>query len=339
MCAHKPKFVYYLSAEYLPGRQITQNLLYTGTTELARQALAELGFDLDELIELEPEPALGNGGLGRLAACYLDSLATLDIPIASLTASITSLASSSSRSRTAGRWKARMNGCITATRGNFPSPTTWSRWALAATPKQYTDEHGQLSASRWIPAETILGEPATSWSPAIETGTVNMLRLWRARASQEFDFQLFDVGDYARAAEQKIYSENITKVLYPNDNTPQGRELRLKQEYFFACLLAARHHPPLPAVQRRTGPSFPDKVVIQLNDTHPVVAIPELMRLLVDEYRPGLGRSLGHHPPHVCLHLPHPDARSAGEMAGEPVRAPAAAPPGDHLRDQPALPG
>jgi starch phosphorylase len=139
---------------------------------------------------------------------------------------------------------------------------------------------------RWIPAETLLGEPSHMLIPGYGTGSINLLRLWHARASQELNLQLFDVGDYTRAAEQKTYSENITKVLYPNDTTPQGRELRLKQQYFFACcsLQDITHR----FLTFNAGwHEFPDKAVIQLNDTHPVVAIPELMRVLLDEYRLG----------------------------------------------------
>jgi starch phosphorylase len=278
----RPKFVYYLSAEYMPGRQITQNLLYTGTFDLARQALAEMGFDLDRLLDLEPEPALGNGGLGRLAACYLDSLATLDIP--SVAYGIHYEYGIFKQSIRDG-WQVESpdDWLYYGSPWEFPQPDTLARVGFGGHTEYITDEEGEFHV-RWIPAETILGEPSHVLVPGYETSSINLLRLWRARASQELNLQLFDVGDYTRAAEQKTYSENITKVLYPNDATVQGRELRLKQEYFFACSSLHDITQRFRAFNTEWS-EFPDRAVIQLNDTHPVVAIPELMRVLMDEHR------------------------------------------------------
>jgi glycogen phosphorylase len=281
LVASQPRFVYYLSAEYLPGKQLTQNLLYTGTAELARQALIELGYDLDELINLEPEPALGNGGLGRLAACFMDSLATLDIPTVSYGIHYEfGIFNQSFRDG----WQVENpdEWLVYGNSWEFPQPDNRVQVGFGGRTESYTDPQGQ-EHKRWIPAQTVMGEPTHTLVPGFGTSTVNMLRLWRARASKEFDFQLFDVGDYSRAAEQKISSENISKVLYPNDNTPQGRELRLKQEYFFvACSLKdiLRRYQAF----SEDWSLFTERVVIQLNDTHPVLAIPELMRLLVDEH-------------------------------------------------------
>jgi starch phosphorylase len=279
---HTPKFVYYLSAEYLPGRQITQNLLYTDTIDLARQSLAELGFDLDHIVEFEPEPALGNGGLGRLAACYLDSLATLDIP--SVAYGIHYEFGIFKQSIRDG-WQVETpdDWLYYGNPWEFPQPDNLAHVGFGGYTEVVHDAHGGYH-SLWHPAETILGEPRHVLVPGYATGSVNLLRLWSARASQELNLQLFDVGDYTRAAEQKTYSENITKVLYPNDTTLQGRELRLKQEYFFACcsLQDIAHR----FLSFNAGwQQFPDKAAIQLNDTHPVVAIPELMRIMLDEYR------------------------------------------------------
>ncbi len=276
-----PKFVYYLSAEYLLGRQITQNLLYTGMTDIARQALSELGFELDKLIDCEPEPALGNGGLGRLAACYLDSMATLNIP--SVAYGINYEFGIFKQTFKDG-WQIESpdEWLYYGNPWEFPQPDNRFEVGFYGYIEHFTDANGHYRA-RWVPGETVLGEPAHTLVPGYQTETVNMVRLWRAKASREFDFQLFDVGDYARAAEQKIRSENISKVLYPNDSTPQGRELRLKQEYFFASC-------SLRDIIRRfltfndNWEEFPNNVVIQLNDTHPVVVIPELMRLLIDDY-------------------------------------------------------
>jgi starch phosphorylase len=279
-----PKFVYYLSAEYLMGRQLTQNMLYTDTRELARNALAEFGLSLDDLVELDVEPGLGNGGLGRLAACFLDSLATMDVPCVGY--GIRYEFGIFKQSFKDG-WQVESpdKWLYCGNPWEFPQPDDMVEVNLGGRTEHYTDEQGHFQV-RWIPGQKVLGQPYHTMVPGYETGTVNMLRLWRARASEEFDFQLFDVGDYARAVEQKVYSENITKVLYPNDITAQGKELRLKQQYFFvACSLrdiVRRFH-----IKNDDWDQFPDKVVIQLNDTHPVVAIPELMRILVDEY--GLG--------------------------------------------------
>ncbi len=279
-----PKFVYYLSAEYLPGRQITQNLLYTGTADLARQALAELGYDLDQILELEPEPALGNGGLGRLAACYLDSLATLDIP--SVAYGIHYEYGIFKQSIHDG-WQTESpdDWLYYGNPWEFPQPDNLAHVGFGGHTEYIHDDRGGFHV-HWTPAESILGEPSHVLVPGYGTGSINLLRLWRARASQELNLQLFDVGDYTHAAERKTYSENITKVLYPNDTTPQGRELRLKQQYFFACcsLQDITHR----FLAFNAGwHQFPDKAVIQLNDTHPVVAIPELMRVLLDEHRLG----------------------------------------------------
>ncbi|MFZ6029492.1 MAG: glycogen/starch/alpha-glucan phosphorylase [Chloroflexota bacterium] len=286
-----PKFVYYLSAEYLLGRQIAQNLLYTGTYDLAHKAVAELGFNLEELIEREPEPALGNGGLGRLAACYMDSLSTLDIPCMAYGIRY-EFGIFKQSIRDGWQVESPDDWLYYGNPWEFPQPDDRVKVGFGGH-TEYLPAHEDGTGEYlviWHPAETILGEPSHMLMPGYKTGTVNMLRLWQARASEEFNFQLFDVGDYSRAAEQKIYSENITKVLYPNDNTPQGRELRLRQEYFFCCC-------SLQDILRRftafdsDWDAFPRKVVIQLNDTHPVVAIPELMRLLVDYYGLEWGRA------------------------------------------------
>ena len=279
--ANNPKFVYYFSAEYLLGRQLTQNMLYTETLDLACQALAEEGILLEDMIALDAEPGLGNGGLGRLAACFMDSLATLDIPsvgygIRYEFGIFTQSFEDGWQVESPDQWLYYGNPW------EFSQPDDVLEVGFGGHTEHYTDARGN-DRIRWIPASRVLGEPSHTLVPGYQTGTVNMLRLWRARATSAFDFQLFDVGDYARAVAQKTESENITKVLYPNDDTPQGQELRLKQQYFFvSCSLQdiiRRFH-----IRNKNWDQFPNKVVIQLNDTHPVVGIPELMRLLVDEH-------------------------------------------------------
>lgn len=275
-----PKFVYYLSAEYMLGKQLPQNLLYTGTTELIREVLASGGRNLDELIELDVEPGLGNGGLGRLAACFVDSLATLDMPAVGY--GIRYEFGIFKQTFVDGRQVEEPDEWLFhGTPWEFPGPDNMIEVGLYGRTERYTDAHGKPRV-RWLPGTRVLGEPYTTLVPGYGTQTVNILRLWRARATNEFDFQLFDAGDYVRAVEVKTHAENISKVLYPNDETPQGKELRLKQQYFFcACSLRdiiRRFH-----LRNESWEVFPDKVAIQLNDTHPVIAIPELMRILIDE--------------------------------------------------------
>jgi starch phosphorylase len=279
--ATNPKFVYYLSAEYLLGRQLTQNLLYTDTAELAVEALDDTDMPLEHLITHDVEPGLGNGGLGRLAACFLDSLATLDIAAVGYGIRYEY-----------GIFRQEFHNGYQVERPDdwlfmdypweFPQPDNMVRVGFGGHIEHRDDGNGGFQV-HWHPSEEVLGEPYHILVPGYETTTVNFLRLWRARATQEFDFRLFDTGDYARAVEQRVDTETISKVLYPNDNTPQGRELRLRQQYFFvACSLNDIIRRFL--YNNDDWGTFPDKVVIQLNDTHPVVAIPELMRLLIDKY-------------------------------------------------------
>ena len=280
--AANPKFVYYLSAEYLLGQQLTQNLLYTDTLDLAREAFAEFDVKLDDLIALDKEPGLGNGGLWRLAACFLDSLATLDIPAVGYGIRY-EYGIFNQSFRDGWQIESPDDWLFLGNPWEFSKPDDMVAVHFGGRTEQYLDDNGQYRI-RWIPGDTILGEPYHMLSPGYGTRHVNLIRLWRARATKEFDFQLFDFGDYTRAVEQKVDSETITKVLYPNDNAPQGRELRLKQQYFFvACSLRdiiRRFH-----IRNHDWEQFPNKVAIQLNDTHPVVGIPELMRLLLDEYK------------------------------------------------------
>jgi glycogen phosphorylase len=276
-----PRFVYYLSAEYLLGPQLRKNLLYTNTTDLARKALSDVNLDLDVFISQDIEPGLGNGGLGRLAACYLDSLATLDIPAVGYGIRYEYgifKQSFKDGSQDEGPDDWLVYGCP----WEYGHPDDMVEVQFGGQTEWYTDG-SDTPRKRWLGAEKVRGEPYHMMMPGFKTRTVNMLRLWRARATREFDFQLFDDGDYARAVEQKVRSENITKVLYPNDNTPQGKKLRLKQQYFFvACSL--RDIIRRFRIRNDDWNAFPDKVVIQLNDTHPVVAIPELMRILIDDH-------------------------------------------------------
>jgi starch phosphorylase len=275
-----PKFVYYLSAEYLLGQQLSQNLVYTETEALAREALKEFDVALETMFKLDIEPGLGNGGLGRLAACFMDSLATLDIPAVGYGIRYEY---GIFKQNFSDGWQVESpdEWLFYGNPWEFAQPDDRVEIGFGGSTETYLDESGNFRM-RWLPGETILGEPYHTMVPGYQTKTINMLRLWRARATKEFDFQLFDVGDYAHAVEQRTRSENISKVLYPNDSTVEGRELRLRQQYFFvACSL----HDILQRfrIKNTDWTKLPEIAVIQLNDTHPVIAIPELMRVLLDE--------------------------------------------------------
>lgn len=269
------KRAYYLSLEFLMGRLLGNNLANLGLLDAARQVVRDLGDDLDELMTYEPDAALGNGGLGRLAACFLDSLATLGMP-----------GFGYGLNYRYGMFKQEI-------RDNYQieKPDDWLRhgtpWQLTkfeeAIPVQlYGRVVGDAYNPQWVETQVILGLPHDM--PIVGYGgkTVNILRLFSSRATQEFDMQVFDEGKYVEALHQRDLVETITKVLYPNDAVPRGYELRLVQEYFLvACSLRD--------ILRRTRldniQQLPEKVAIQLNDTHPSLCVAELMRILVDEYR------------------------------------------------------
>ncbi len=274
------KRVCYLSAEYLLGRALGNNLMALGLMDAARKALAELGVSLEDLLEVEPDAGLGNGGLGRLAACFLDSMATLGYP--GLGYGIRYEFGIFTQDIISGHQVERADEWL-----KFGNPWEIVRPELSVPVRLYGRvEHGTRPdgspVARWVDGKTVLGIPYDTPVAGYGTNTVNTLRLWQARASGEFDFRLFNAGDYERSVVEKNDSETISKVLYPNDNFQAGKELRLKQEYFFvACALAdiLRRFLKKPRDLR----DLPRFVAIQLNDTHPAVAVPELLRLLVDE--------------------------------------------------------
>ncbi|MEI8393340.1 MAG: glycogen/starch/alpha-glucan phosphorylase [Rhodospirillaceae bacterium] len=275
------KRVYYLSLEFLIGRLLTSGMANLGILEECRQALGQIGLDLDEVLASEPDAALGNGGLGRLAACFLDSMATIGLP--------------------------GMGYGIRYEFGLFEQhfergwqveyPEQWLQfgnpWEFPRAEVLYPVQfYGRVetvrdgprgTAHRWVDAERVLAEAFDT--PVVGYGgrTINTLRLWQARATSALNLGLFAVGDYLRAVEHKVLSENLSRVLYPNDTTETGRELRLKQEYFFTSA-------SLQDILRRFLKQhndftlLSDRAAIQLNDTHPAIGIAELMRLLVDHH-------------------------------------------------------
>ncbi|MFO0714904.1 MAG: glycogen/starch/alpha-glucan phosphorylase [Sandaracinus sp.] len=272
--------VLYLSAEYLLGPQLGNNLLALGIEEAAREALGELGLSLDELVEHEGEPGLGNGGLGRLAACYMDSLATLDYP---------AIGHGIRYEFGIFRQAIRQGWQVELTDRWLQHGNPWEvrRWDIehvvgfGGRTEHSEDTLGRLRV-RWIPERIVKGVPFDTPVLGYGNANANFLRLWGAVAGEELDLDAFQVGEYRKAVEEKVRSENISKVLYPNDQTAAGKQLRLEQQYFFvSCALKDAIRLLL---QRTTIERFADKYAIQLNDTHPSLAVPELMRLLMDEH-------------------------------------------------------
>jgi len=278
---HGSRTVVYLSAEFLMGPHLGNNLLNLGITEEVRQAVRELGLDLDDLISCEDEPGLGNGGLGRLAACFLDSLASLEIP--SLGYGIR-YEFGIFQQEIADGWQIEKTDKWLRFGNAWEVPR--AEWAvevkLGGRTEKYTDHEGKLRI-RWVPARVVLGVPYDTPIQGYRVNTANTLRLWRAEAPESFDFSTFNRGDYYGAVNSKVTSENISKVLYPNDEAIQGKELRLEQQYFFVCCSLQDMFRIL-KVQQIPITRFHEKFAIQMNDTHPAIAVAELMRLLVDEH-------------------------------------------------------
>ncbi len=275
------KRVYYLSAEFLIGRALANNLINLGLYDVARDAMKMLNVDIGDVLEQEVDAGLGNGGLGRLAACFLDSMATLDIPGYGYGI----------------RYEFGMFDQEIKDGWQIEKPDEWLRlgnpWELprpeygvpvrfGGQTEEHNDDHGHLRV-RWTGGEQVVGMAYDTPIAGFGCNTVNTLRLWRARASTDFDLRYFNEGDYEKAVLDKNRSETISKVLYPSDVKMFGKELRLKQQYFFvACSLhdiVRRHLVAYPSLE-----NFAEKVALQLNDTHPAVAIPELLRIFVDEH-------------------------------------------------------
>jgi len=272
--------VYYLSLEYLMGRMMRNNIWNVGLYDITREALGELGLDLEELENQEEDMGLGNGGLGRLAACFLDSLATLEYPAVGYGIYYEF-----------GMFRQRFEN-----QRQLERPDSWRKfgcpWEIVRA--EYTKTvrlYGRVEmqfdnfgnpAPVWVDTREISGLPYDIPICGYGVGTVNFLRLWEARASQDFDFKIFDQGGYTEAVRDKAEAETVSKVLYPNDNSESGKELRLVQQYFFVSC-------SIQDIIRRwrkrndNWDTFPDMATIQLNDTHPAITVAELMRILVDE--------------------------------------------------------
>ena len=269
--------VYYLSMEFLIGRTLSNALLAMGIYDDLNTALDEMGFNLEELIGEENDPGLGNGGLGRLAACFLDSLATLALP-----------------GRGYGiRYEYGMFAQNIVNGEQKESPDYWleygNPWEFQRYNTRYKVRFGgrvqhEGVKTRWLETEEVIACAYDQVIPGYDTDATNTLRLWGAQASNEINLGKFNQGDYFAAVEDKNHSENVSRVLYPDDSTYSGRELRLRQEYFLVSAtvqdILNRHY-----TTHHTYDNLADKIAIHLNDTHPVLSIPELMRLLIDEHK------------------------------------------------------
>jgi len=277
--AGKMKRVYYLSLEFLVGRSLGNAIVNMGLMDEITQALEQLGYDLETLRECEEDAALGNGGLGRLASCFMDSIATMKIPAYGYGI----------------RYDFGLFNQKIVDGYQVETPDSWLRlgspWMYERTSFMYpvqfyghvtstTDEHGRYRA-RWTEAQIVMAMACDMLVPGFNNDHVINMRLWRAKASRELDLHSFNAGNYINAVESKVESETISKVLYPSDDISEGQELRLKQQYFFVCAtfqdILRRYRK-----DNETFADFPNQVAVQLNDTHPAIAIPELMRILLD---------------------------------------------------------
>ncbi|MBU4411888.1 MAG: glycogen/starch/alpha-glucan family phosphorylase, partial [Proteobacteria bacterium] len=274
------KRVYYLSLEFLIGRSLGNSLINLGFYDEMKEVMEEMGYDLEEIREEEDDAALGNGGLGRLAACFLDSLATLGVP-----------AYGYGIRYEYGLFFQRIvdgfqvehpdNWLRYGTPWEYERPTNLYPVQYYGRVQRYRNNKGELR-TEWIETEEIMAMACDVLVPGFNNDNVINMRLWTARASREIDLGSFNRGNYISAVQEKVQSETISKVLYPSDDIREGQELRLKQQYFFVAAtfqdILRRHKK-----KHNDFDSFADEIAVQLNDTHPAIAIPEFMRLLVDE--------------------------------------------------------
>jgi starch phosphorylase len=279
--AQDVRVVCYLSAEFLTGPHLANNLINLGIYDEAEQAMHQLGLDLHTLIEQEGEPGLGNGGLGRLASCFMDSLATLDIPAIGYGI----------------RYEYGIFDQQIRDGWQVESTDNWLRlgnpWALerpedafevkmGGRTERHTDAKGKLHV-HWVPQRVVRGVPHDTPILGYRTNTANTMRLWSAQAVESFDFGIFNTGDFVGAVADKVASENLSKILYPNDEGIQGKQLRLAQQFFFvSCSL--QHIVRIQTTQNRPLAELHRNFAIQMNDTHPAIGVAELMRLLMDEH-------------------------------------------------------
>ncbi len=276
------KIVSYLSAEFLTGPHLASNLINLGIYDLVAKALEEIGLNIQEIMNQEVEPGLGNGGLGRLAACYMDSLSTLQIPAIGYGI----------------RYEHGMFHQVIENGWQKELSDTWLHWGnpweikkpdicyeigFGGRTEMYHDEEGNFRV-RWHPARMVKAVAYDTPIPGYKVNTVNILRLWSATAVESFDFEEFNTGDYFGAVEEKVKAENMTKILYPNDEQLAGKQLRLEQQFLFVSA-SIQDMIKIHLRKFESLDNFHESFAIQLNDTHPAIAIPELMRLLMDVHK------------------------------------------------------
>ena len=277
------KTVAYLSAEFLVGPHLANNILNLKLWDRVHEAISALGLDLETILEAEQEPGLGNGGLGRLAACYMDSLATLEIPAIGYGIRYEYGIFEQSihdgwQVEVADEWLSNGNPWELPRQLRFPV-------RFGGHVERHPDDSG-CERVQWVPESTIFGHAYDTPILGYGVFNVNVLRLWKSEARESFDFQAFNVGDYYGAVNDMVTAQNISKVLYPNDEPGVGKALRLRQQYFFvSCSLQDMIR--LTLRDKGSLERFPERFVVQLNDTHPAIAIAEFMRLLVDEHQLG----------------------------------------------------
>src|ERR1700756_4879318 len=277
------KVTCYLSAEFLMGPQLGNNLLNLRMEHAAKTALAAMGQDLDAVLASEDEPGLGNGGLGRLAACYLDSLATLKRPAIGYGIRY-EFGIFDQQIRDGWQVEKPDNWLVNGNPWEIPTPDLSYHVNWGGQTERYVDEAGH-HRTRWVPRRVFKGLPYNTPLQGYGVNTCNTLRLWSARAVESFEFDVFSAGDYWKAVEDEVTSETITKVLYPNDEPQIGKQLRLLQQHFFvSCSLQDIFH-ILEDLAHLPATALPEHVAIQLNDTHPSIGVAELMRILLDEKR------------------------------------------------------
>jgi starch phosphorylase len=330
------KRVYYLSLEYLMGRTLRNAVINLGLKDQYEKALAELDLSFDELEDLEGDAALGNGGLGRLAACFLDSMATLGIPGYGYGI----------------RYDYGIFRQVVDNGWQVEEPDDWLRlpypWEIRRPEHFMKVQYGGRVETyagpggdplhRWCDTNDVLAIAYDVPIPGYGNHTVNTMRLWRAQASEMFDLRDFNAGDYIGAVDHMVLSRTISRVLYPSDNIYQGQELRLKQQYFLVSASlqdAIRRH----LVDHPNLDTLADSAVFQLNDTHPALAVAELHAAADRRARLPLGRGLEHHASLDGVHQPHAAARGAGDVVGGADGHAAAPPPADHQPHQPRVPG
>ncbi len=271
--------VCYLSSEFLTGRSLGLCLVNLGLYDVAREIMEDHGLELGEVLESEGDPGLGNGGLGRLAACIMDSLATLELPAVGYGIRY-EFGIFEQLVRDGYQVERRDNWLVSGYPWEVARHELVQRVGFGGYTEHQHDERGRLRVI-WVPEQEVIGLPHDSFIVGHHTNNVNTLRLWSARPTLELNLEAFNAGDYLNAVAEQAAAESISKVLYPNDSNESGKQLRLKQQYFFvACSLAdiLRRH----RVENASIDSLPTRVAIQLNDTHPAVAVAELMRLLMD---------------------------------------------------------